>query len=341
MKTSVALASFNGEKYIALQLRSLIDQTRRPDEIIVSDGGSTDDTISIVERFKLSSPVRIELLKSELAAPIRPPKNFERALEYCSGDIVFCCDQDDYWYPQKVERVCGWFSENPGILCVMNDAQFADELLNGTGKSKLSRIRSSGLSDSVFVMGCCAAFRRDFLKFALPVPDHVTHDGWLLAITDFLDLTLRNDLVLQDYRIHSNNVSKGFRVNLLRDKTSTLKEFRMRVDRAFRALKDNEALLRELLLVNRLYEKMTSEQKFLHPYHSSELFKKSLLELGSLRGKLELRRRVRMSSLLGRISSVREAVSCGSYGPPLSAWMILKDLFSSVEADEEFILWKN
>jgi glycosyltransferase involved in cell wall biosynthesis len=340
MKTSIALASFNGEKYIDLQLRSLIDQTKRPDEIIISDGGSTDETISIVEKFKLSSPVRIELLKNECSSPIRPPKNFERALAGCSGELVFCCDQDDYWYPQKIERVCSWFSENPGILCVMNDAQFADECLNGTGQSKLSRIRSSSLSDSVFVMGCCAAFRRDFLEFALPVPNHVTHDGWLLAIADFLGLTLRYDLVLQDYRIHSNNVSKGFRVNLLRDRTSTLKQFRMRVGWVFRALKDNEALLRELLLVNRLYEKMTSEQKFLHPFHSSEPFKTSLLELGNLRRKLELRRSVRMSSLFGRISSACEAVSSGSYGPPLSAWMILKDLFSSVEADEEFILWE-
>src|SRR4051812_29809463 len=98
---SVAMATYNGAEFIRDQLRSLALQKRLPDELVVSDDGSTDDTVDILEAFAETAPfpVRISVNRENLGFT----RNFERAILGCGGDIIYICDQDDVWFPNKIQ----------------------------------------------------------------------------------------------------------------------------------------------------------------------------------------------------------------------------------------------
>jgi len=98
MKISVCMATYNGERYLKEQLDSILKQLSFTDEIIISDDGSQDRTIEIIESFGDS---RIKLFHSTQQNLIY---NFENALSKASGDIIFLSDQDDIWYENKVEK---------------------------------------------------------------------------------------------------------------------------------------------------------------------------------------------------------------------------------------------
>jgi glycosyltransferase involved in cell wall biosynthesis len=209
MKISIALASFNGGEFIRAQLESFAAQTRLPDELVVNDDCSSDQTVAIVEDFAASSPFPVVLNVNERNLGF--VQNFGRALALTTGEVVFLSDQDDVWLPEKLERMHAAMLAMPGKACLMNDAFLADEKLSGSGLTKLTQIRSSGLPDLHFVMGCCAAVRRQLVDLALPIPDSVpAHDSWLVRLADELGLCERLEIPLQYYRRHSGNVSDFF-----------------------------------------------------------------------------------------------------------------------------------
>ena len=94
---SVCMATFNGEKYLKEQIKSIIAQLDINDEIIISDDGSTDSTIEIINSF---NDFRIKLYQNSFKNLI---SNFEFTLNNASGDYIFLSDQDDIWLPNKVE----------------------------------------------------------------------------------------------------------------------------------------------------------------------------------------------------------------------------------------------
>jgi len=101
MTTSVALCTYNGAKYIEEQLRSIIDQTHRVNEIVVCDDGSIDETLEIVEKIKQQTSdidFKISVNKPNLGVCA----NFDKAIHECSGDIIFLSDQDDIWMKNKL-----------------------------------------------------------------------------------------------------------------------------------------------------------------------------------------------------------------------------------------------
>ncbi len=158
MKVSVAIATFNGERFISDQLRSIADQTVLPDEVVVADDGSTDRTVDEIRAFAQSAPFELRLLEGPqdgIAA------NFAAAIDECVGDILFLADQDDQWFPSKVERVLAVF-EDPGCWLVVHDATLADESLRPAGQTLLGRHRLLGLSPDTHIKGCCTAVRREF-----------------------------------------------------------------------------------------------------------------------------------------------------------------------------------
>lgn len=109
---SVALCTYNGVKYIADQLDSIINQTRTVDEIIVSDDGSTDGTLMILEEFAQ----KYSLLHYSVNTVRKGFKqNFLDTIRQCKGDVVLLSDQDDKWYLNKVEFVLERFQKHPKI----------------------------------------------------------------------------------------------------------------------------------------------------------------------------------------------------------------------------------
>ena len=207
MKISIAMATYNSAKYLKAQLQSFIDQTRQPDELIITDDCSTDDTEIIVHEFAKVAPFTVEFYRNE--KNLGYCGNFNAALTKTTGDLVFLSDQDDVWFAEKIEYMVGVADRNPEALVVMNDAVLTDGDLNEVGLTKVGQIRSAGMSLDSFVMGCCCAVRRELLDFCMPIPHGMKgHDNWLVELAGGLNAKVVDIRVLQYYRRHESNESQ-------------------------------------------------------------------------------------------------------------------------------------
>ena len=202
---SVCMATHNGEKYIKEQLSSILSQLSEKDEIIVSDDSSTDKTVEIIESFQ---DKRIKILKNNKFR--QPNLNFENALKYSKGDIIFLSDQDDVWVKNKVEIILNQLKKYDLIV---SDAFITDEKLNITNESLFSEVNSNrGILKNIIkntYYGCCMAFKREVLKKALPFPKtrEIGHDLWLGIIADryFKVKFLKEKLIY--FRRHENTLT--------------------------------------------------------------------------------------------------------------------------------------
>jgi len=232
MKISIALASYNGAKYLQAQLDSFVSQTRHPDELIISDDGSSDATIQIIEQFSKVAPFQVIWWRNE--RNLGYGGNFNAALMKTSGDLVFLSDQDDVWFPKKIERIVALANANPHAYLLMNDAALTDGELHQVGLTSLGQIRSAAVSQSFFVLGCCVAVRRNLLDLCLPVPDgYPAHDNWLVEIADQLGRKLVIEEVLQYYRRHGDNASQW-----ILNRTKKVTRWHMRMELWRKGFKD-------------------------------------------------------------------------------------------------------
>lgn len=206
MRISIALATYNGARYLPVQLRSYLDQERMPDELVVSDDGSSDETCALIKSFAESAPFDVKLARHE--TQLGYVGNFNRALAMTSGDLVFLSDQDDLWLPAKIRDVAALADLRPELLVLMNDAVITKGDLTATNLTKLGQLRSAGYPDRAFVMGCCCAIRRELLDLCLPIPDGARgHDNWIVDFSNGLEATFILDKALQLYRRHESNES--------------------------------------------------------------------------------------------------------------------------------------
>lgn len=207
MKISIAMATYNGAQYIQEQLQSFMDQTRQPDELIITDDCSTDQTEAIIREFAKTAPFAVEFHRNE--KNLGYCGNFNAALMKTAGDLVFLSDQDDAWFPEKIEHMIGVAERNPNALVVMNDAALTDGELKEVGLTKVGQIRSAGLPMKAFVMGCCCAIRRELLDFCMPIPEGIkAHDNWIVHFAEAVNGKVVDNCVLQYYRRHETNESQ-------------------------------------------------------------------------------------------------------------------------------------
>lgn len=122
MTTSVALCTFNGEKYISEQIESILNQTSPIDEIVVCDDGSTDKTIDILNDYQTKYPSVFKIFKNE--ENLGFIKNFEKAILLCTQDIILLSDQDDVWETNKVEVLKNEFLQNPEKDLIVHNLSF-------------------------------------------------------------------------------------------------------------------------------------------------------------------------------------------------------------------------
>jgi glycosyltransferase involved in cell wall biosynthesis len=209
-KISVCIAAYQGERYIALQLRSILEQLSPDDEVIVVDDGSTDGTCREITAFH---DPRINLIPN--AGNLGVIRAFETALYRSTGEIVLLSDQDDLWLPNKVEAVLDAFAHDPDLVLVASDAILIDEDGEKIGDSfyaKRGKFRA-GLWSNLLIgkfHGCTMAFRSTLLRSALPFPAGrlVHHDTWIGCMNALIGGKTRyiaDPLVA--YRRHSTNVT--------------------------------------------------------------------------------------------------------------------------------------
>ena len=202
---SVALASYNGAAHIGEQLESLAAQTRLPDEVVICDDASTDETVAIAERFAAHAPFPLSIHRNP--ANLGFNRNFERAMSLCRGELLFISDQDDIWHPHKIETMLRALDGHPGAQVILNDEHLADPAGRPLNATYLQNVRKLGYPDTYHVAGCCTMLRRGMLPLLLPFPAGISYDVWISWMADFLGVRAIEEQPLQLYRRHGGTTT--------------------------------------------------------------------------------------------------------------------------------------
>ena len=194
------MAVYNGERFMQEQLDSFLRQTRLPDELVVSDDASTDRSVEIAQEFARHAPFPVKLLVNERNAGCT--KNFERAIEVSTGDLIFLSDWDDVWHPDKLILMENAFQRWPKAGVVISRFERVDENLEPTTLGadhtllwklmckpwSTTRAFANGraFNHQLPHSGTCFAFRARFKPLILPFPDgpefrRTSHDSFLLG----------------------------------------------------------------------------------------------------------------------------------------------------------------
>ncbi len=218
MKISVAMCTYNGERYLREQLDSIASQTLLPDELIVCDDQSVDATHQIVADFAAQAPFPVRVLINE--TNLGSTRNFERAIGLAAGDVVALCDQDDIWLSKKLERLAAEFAANPKVGLVFSDGDAIDENGEELGytiweKLPFNRIerermeRGQALDQllpGATVTGATMAFRSHLRELFLPIPNDLPliHDAWIALLIAAVAKVVPVSEPLIKYRQHED-----------------------------------------------------------------------------------------------------------------------------------------
>ena len=219
MKISIAMATYNGERFLLEQLQSIALQTCLPFELVVCDDGSSDHTINILETFTKQAPFRVRIFEN--SERLGYGDNFLRAANLCEGDWIGFCDQDDIWLPEKCEVVADVLRRNSGILAVTHSADVVGQDLQKTGR-RLPDFKRDMIVDALELplLGHFFGFSTVFSRFLVdqfaqsPRPVHPvnpsirqSHDQWIYVLANSLGRTARISRSLALYRRHDATVS--------------------------------------------------------------------------------------------------------------------------------------
>jgi glycosyltransferase involved in cell wall biosynthesis len=223
-KISVALCTYNGEPFLRQQLASIRQQTRLPDELVVCDDRSTDQTLMIVREFAATVSFPIAIVQN--AETLGPAKNFEKAIGLCTRDLIALSDQDDIWYPNRLERSAQELAEHPEAGLVFSDADVINDNNDSAGPTLWRRLGFAGkqegellagryvlLAKHRFVTGATVMFRASLRDRFLPIGKGWIHDEWIaLMAAAFSDLRPVDQPLIR-YRVHGSQ-QVGFRNKL-------------------------------------------------------------------------------------------------------------------------------
>jgi glycosyltransferase involved in cell wall biosynthesis len=215
---SIAMTTYNGAAFLAQQLDTIIRQTRPPDELIVCDDLSTDETQAILESYsrRVRFPMKVAINERRLGST----KNFEKAIRLCTGDLIALSDQDDVWRARKLEIIEEKFRKQPELGLVFTNG----DLIDGSGaalpgdmwkafhftptlQQRLAGPRAYDLLLSwPFITGATAVFRSEFRSLIVPIPSDAptfVHDRWIsVAIAAVADIGSVKDPLIA-YRLHA------------------------------------------------------------------------------------------------------------------------------------------
>ena len=214
---SIALATFNGEKYLPRQLKSLVQQRSPITELVVTDDGSSDTTVPQLREFAATAPFPVHIFQNSERLGYRV--NFMRAAAACTGDLIAFCDQDDVWHPENTNLVAHAFGD-PEVMLVFHNADLIDE--RGRRKGKLFSQKDAkvylplSIKPWMIVPGVVQALRRPLLRFTSLHPlsidpycptEPMSHDLWYPFWASVLGKIAYIPDALVEYRQHDENTS--------------------------------------------------------------------------------------------------------------------------------------
>jgi glycosyltransferase involved in cell wall biosynthesis len=216
---SVALCTYNGERFVRSQLESVLGQSYPVTEVVIGDDGSSDRTVDIIRETVAAGDAQgtVRIAFTDRVGGVVP--NFERTLRACTGSLIALSDQDDVWHPDRILRAVERFEARPSLDFLASDAAIIDDEGVRTGATlwghlcvspdELGRI-ADGRGFEVLikrnvVTGATGMLRREFLEAALPLPSSWIHDEWLaiLAASRGGFDVIPEQLI--DYRVHGGN----------------------------------------------------------------------------------------------------------------------------------------
>ena len=220
MKRSICIASYNGERFIAPQINSILDQISQEDEVIVVDDSSIDGTLDVVEAI---NDERIKIVRN----PVNKGhvRTFETAIAHATGDIIYLSDQDDIWPKGRVAAIESQIRDYETFLLIGNFQEFYDDEVNDPGV-KILPFEQPGLLSSLknltailfggrYFFGSCMAFSASLKNRALPFPGFVeAHDRWITVVAAFSLSVRYSKTAVTLRRVHGDNLTPRKRRSL-------------------------------------------------------------------------------------------------------------------------------
>lgn len=225
----VVIATYNGEKYIKEQLNSICNQTQKPNSIIVSDGGSQDNTVNACKKLLENyNDINWNVLESNKQLGIT--ENFEKGLLQCDCDYIFFSDQDDVWKLNKIEIIVQLMNEY-NVDVVFTNASITDEKLvkkgnlwNSIGYSQTNKITVYESNDFVLInellkhniaTGMTMCINKNIVPLICPFCKGSLHDSWIMMVGALSGKIVGFNKEMVFYRQHGNN-SVGTSTGILR-----------------------------------------------------------------------------------------------------------------------------
>jgi glycosyltransferase involved in cell wall biosynthesis len=298
-KISIALCTYNGERFLARQLASIQQQTVLPYELVICDDCSTDKTIEIVRDFTASALFPVRIFRNERNLGF--VANFERAIGLCQGDLIALSDQDDIWYPNRLERSVQEFTEHPETGLVFSDADVINGNAELAGPTLWQRLGFAGkheaellagqyvlLAKHRFVTGATVMFRTSLRDRCLPIGEGWIHDEWIALIAAaFCDLRPIGQPLIR-YRVHGSQ-QVGFR-NKLQQRAQGASRAQRHWSRLAESVKDLEQICDALSAM------VVDKRRAVLPAYQEHL------RFLSFRANLPARRLARLGPILTRYS---------------------------------------
>ncbi len=186
------MCTYNGAAFVAQQLQSIAAQTRLPDEVVICDDRSTDNTCAIIDALQLPFPVRLSVNETNLGST----SNFARAIGLCEGQVIALSDQDDVWLPEKMACIEQAFVKQPDLGLFASDAEIVDDQLRSCNERLWETIPFTEREQEQFqkghavqllmrcnvITGATAAFNAALRDILLPIPECWVHDYWIAFV---------------------------------------------------------------------------------------------------------------------------------------------------------------
>lgn len=218
LTSGVALCTCNGRLYIEEQLASILAQTRLPDRMVINDDASDDGTWEYLQQWQASCPIPVAIHRNTTRVGVAT--NFENAVRALDTDLIFFCDQDDVWLPNKVERLHAIFESDETVQLAHTDAILVNRDAENLGSNLFEALNVSHRERAAIraklafevlirrnvVTGATTVLRRSLAQSGMPFPTELFHDEWLALVASATGKMVLVDEPTIKYRQHGKNV---------------------------------------------------------------------------------------------------------------------------------------